>query len=77
MIRLAQQRVQVSTDSKADDWALRLRNRLLVLAAAATGNIYQRDEVNEALAFEIEAVLELLPDERQMERALLPDTPTD
>ncbi len=70
MIRQLKSRIVVTTDARdGDDWCLRLRTRLLVLSAAA-GNPDNGPAVQQAVAAEIDHVIEMLPDEQQMTAAL-------
>lgn len=69
MIAYLNGHVQLHTEARADDWCLRLRNRLLVLSAAA-GNPHNGPAIAEAISAEIDATIEMLPDEEQMAAAL-------
>ncbi len=69
MIHLQNNRVVLTTDAPADEWAFRLQYRLLVLSAAAA-NKDNGPAILEALSAEIQAVIEMLPNEEQMEKAL-------
>ena len=61
--------VHLVTEAHADDWYLRLRNRLLVLSAAVA-NPNNGPDILDAIAAEIDATIEMLPDEGQMQAAL-------
>lgn len=69
MITQIGNRIQLSTDAPADYWCQRIRNRLMVLSAAAS-NPNNGPAIQDAIAAEIDATIEMLPDEGQMEAAL-------
>jgi hypothetical protein len=69
MITQNNDRVTVVTTARPDDWVYRLRNRLMVLSAAA-GNSNINQHIGEAIASELDATLEMLPDEFQMMQAI-------
>lgn len=69
MIRVQNNLVVLGTESPADEWAYRLRYRLLVLSAAAA-NPDNGPAIQEAISAELQYVIEMLPDEEQMTQAL-------
>lgn len=74
MIQVVNNRIHVATHAAHDEWHLRLRNRILVLSAAAS-NTENGPAIIDALGGEILALLEIIPSEDQMALLLsLPDT---
>ncbi len=70
MIALRNNQVQVSTGADAEDWSIRLRYRLMILSAAAA-NPNNGPAILEAISSEIDFMLEMIPDEAQMKKALV------
>lgn len=69
MITTGNDTVHVVTTARTEDWYYRLRRRLLVLSAAVRTQPIGED-IREAISAELEDMIEMLPDERQMEQLL-------